>query len=68
MELVNQKIASGKTVEIEQKRKSMFASFMTGLARFLPTLIMLVMVYLIFEMQGVGKKEKYMIQKYQTMM
>ena len=58
MELVNQKIASGKTVEIEQKRKSMFASFMTGLARFLPTLIMLVMVYLIFEMQGVGKKGK----------
>ena len=36
MELVNQKIASGKTVEIEQKRKSIFASFMTGFVRFLP--------------------------------
>jgi len=58
MELVNQKIASGKTVEIEQKRKSIFASFMTGFVRFLPTLIMLGMAYLIFEMQGVGKKGK----------
>ena len=56
--LVKQKIASGKTVEIEQKRKSIFASFMTGFVRFLPTLIMLGMAYLIFEMQGVGKKGK----------
>ena len=30
MELVNQKIASGKTVEIEQKSKSLFARFMKG--------------------------------------
>ena len=56
--LVQEKVAEGNEIELVQKPKSILAQIPSFIVSFLPTLIMLALVIMIFKMQGLGEKGK----------
>ena len=64
IELVQQKSDNGIKIDLIQKERNVFVTIIRTLLSFLPTIILVVLVLMIFKMQGLGKKEKYMIQKH----
>lgn len=64
MNLVQSKVAEGNELELIQKPKSILAQIPSMIMSILPTAIMLALFIMIFKMQGLGEKVKYMmIQK-----
>ena len=58
IELVQEKVQEGNEIELIQKPKNVFLQIPSALFSILPTLLMLVVVILIIEMQGLGDKGK----------
>ena len=58
VELIQEKVENGNEIELIQNPRNAFISFIGGLVSFLPTIIMLVLAYMIIEMQGLGDKGK----------
>ncbi len=58
IELLHQKAEQGKEIKLTQKPKNVFLSIPTALFSILPTLLMLAVVILIIQMQGLGDKGK----------
>ena len=58
MELVQQKVAEGNEIELIQKPRSFFAELPSVIFSVLPTLIMVALFIMIFQLQGLGEKGK----------
>ena len=59
MELVNTKIDEGVfDVEIEQTSPNQFLSIMGNVVTYIPTIMLIVLIFLIFKMQGFGKSDR----------
>ncbi len=58
MELVQQKVAEGNEIDLNQKPKSFLSQIPSFVISFLPTAIMLALFIMIFKMQGLGEKGK----------
>ena len=58
IELVQRKVEEGNEIELIQNQKNILLSILSGIISFLPTIIMLVLVFLVIEMQGLGDKGK----------
>ncbi|MBR3134397.1 MAG: ATP-dependent zinc metalloprotease FtsH [Clostridia bacterium] len=58
VELIQEKVEKGNEIELIQNPRNAFISTIGGLISFLPTIIMLVLAYMIIEMQGLGDKGK----------
>ena len=58
MDLIQEQVGKGNEIELVQKPKSVLAQIPSILLSFLPTGIMLVLLVLIIQMQGLGEKGK----------
>ncbi len=58
IELIQEKVREGNEIELIQKPKNVFLQIPSALFSLLPTLLMLAVVILIIEMQGLGDKGK----------
>ena len=58
MELIQDKVQEGKQIELIQKDQNMFVIIMDRFFAFMPTIILIILVILIFKMQGLGDKGK----------
>ena len=58
IELIQNKVEEGKEINLIQKPRSIITTASEGIISFLPTLILLILVILIFQMQGLGDKGK----------
>lgn len=58
IELVQEKVNSGSNIKLIQKQKNIFVMILKTLFSFLPTIILVVLVLMIFKMQGLGEKGK----------
>ncbi len=58
IEYVQDQIKEGKTIELIQKEESPFLSIGSKLLSLLPTILLIVFVILLFQMQGLGEKGK----------
>ncbi len=58
IELIQEKVEEGKDIELIQKKQNAVISIAGGIMSMLPTLIMIALVLLVFQMQGLGDKGK----------
>ena len=58
IKLIQDKVAEGNEIELIQKPKSLFSTILSVMVSFFPTIIMVVLVVMIFKMQGIGEKGK----------
>ena len=58
IELVQDKSDSGIKINLIQKERNIFVSILRTLISFLPTIILVVLVLMVFKMQGLGEKGK----------
>ena len=58
IELVQDKSDSGVKINLIQKERNIFVSILRTLISFLPTIILVVLVLMVFKMQGLGEKGK----------
>ena len=58
IELLHEKAEQGKEIKLMQKQKNIFLTIPSALFSILPTLLMLAVVFLIIQMQGLGDKGK----------
>ena len=58
IEYVQDQIKEGKTIELIQKEESPFLTIGSKLLSLLPTILLIVFVVLLFQMQGLGEKGK----------
>ena len=58
IQYVQDQIKEGKSIELIQKEENAFISIGGKLLSFLPTIILLVLIVMIFQMQGLGDKGK----------
>ena len=58
IELVQEKVNNGSNIELIQKEKNIFINILGTIISFLPTIILVVLVLLMFKMQGLGEKGK----------
>ena len=58
IEYVQDQIKEGKTIELIQKEESPFLSVGSKILSLLPTILLIVFVILLFQMQGLGEKGK----------
>lgn len=58
IELIQDKVEEGKDIELIQKKQNAVVSIAGGIMSMLPTLIMIALVLLVFQMQGLGDKGK----------
>jgi cell division protease FtsH len=58
IELIQDEVEKGNEIELIQKQKNVFLTLPTTVLSVLPTLIMLALFVLIFQMQGLGDKGK----------
>ena len=56
--LVQNKVENGSAIELIQKENNIFITILKTLISFLPTIILLVLILMIFKMQGFGGKGK----------
>ena len=58
IELVQEKTLDGNDIELEQDKQNILLSIGSGIISFLPTLIMIALIVVLFQMQGLGEKGK----------
>ena len=58
IELVQEQVKEGKNIELIQKEESIFLTIGEKLLSFLPTIMLIVFLILIIQMQGLGEKGK----------
>ncbi|MBR1654245.1 MAG: ATP-dependent zinc metalloprotease FtsH [Clostridia bacterium] len=58
IDLVQEKVNSGSNIQLIQKQRNIFVMILRTLFSFLPTIILVVLVLMIFKMQGLGEKGK----------
>ena len=58
IELVQEKTLAGNDIELEQDKQNILLSIGSGIISFLPTLIMIALIVVLFQMQGLGEKGK----------
>ncbi|MBR3720254.1 MAG: ATP-dependent zinc metalloprotease FtsH [Clostridia bacterium] len=58
IDLVQEKVNTGSNIRLIQKQRNVFIVILRTLISFLPTIILVVLVLLIFKMQGLGEKGK----------
>ena len=58
IELIQQKTLEGNTIDLSQKPQNLLLSIGSGIVSFLPTLIMIALIFVLFQMQGLGDKGK----------
>ena len=58
IELVQEKVNNGSNIELIQKERSVFVTFLRTIISFLPTIMLIAVVVMIFQMQGLGEKGK----------
>ena len=58
IELVQDQVKEGKNIELKQKEESIILVIAEKILSFLPTILLIVFVILIFQMQGLGEKGK----------
>lgn len=56
IELIQKKVEDGNNIELIQKPRNTFITVFDSLFSFLPTILMLILFYVIIEMQGLGDK------------
>ena len=66
VELVQDKSNNGVNIEFNQKERNIFVSILRTLISFLPTIILVVLMFMIFKMQGLGEKGKVYDSETQT--
>ncbi len=62
VELIQDKVENGNNIELIQKQPNAFITIGKTLFSLLPTIMLVILFVLIFKMQGLGEKEKYMMQ------
>ena len=58
IELIQNKVESGNEIELIQNPRNFVATFSEGLISLLPTIVLVILVILIIQMQGLGDKGK----------
>ena len=58
IEYVQDKINTGSNIELIQKERNIFITIFRTLLSFLPTIVLIVLVVMVFKMQGLGEKGK----------
>lgn len=58
IELIQNKVESGNEIELIQNPRNFIATFSEGLISLLPTIVLVILVILIIQMQGLGDKGK----------
>ncbi len=58
IELVQEKTLTGNDIKLEQDKQNILLSIGSGVVSFLPTLIMIALIVVLFQMQGLGEKGK----------
>ena len=58
IELVQEKINNGSKIELIKKETNVFVTILRTLVSFLPTIVLIVLVLMVFQMQGLGEKGK----------
>jgi ATP-dependent Zn protease len=58
IEYIQDQIKDGKSIELVQKEENIFVTIGEKLLSLLPTIILLVLIVMIFQMQGLGEKGK----------
>lgn len=58
IELIQEKVQQGNEIELIQKKPNIFITIFSTLFSILPTLLLIVLFYLIYKMQGLGEKGK----------
>ncbi len=58
VELIQEKVKEGNEIKLNQVPRNMIGTAIEGIISFLPTIILLVLVVLILQMQGLGDKGK----------
>ena len=58
IDLVQEKVNNGSNIELIQKEKNVIVTILKTLLSFLPTIMLVVLLIMIFKMQGLGEKGK----------
>ncbi len=58
MEFINEQLQKNPDLKVEVKLPNQFISFLGNLLSFLPTILLVVLMIMIFQMQGLGEKGK----------
>ena len=58
MEFVNEQVKENKDLKVEIKTPNKFVSIMEGIFTYLPTILLIVFMYIIIKMQGFGENAK----------
>ena len=58
MEFVNEQVKENKELKVEVKTPNKFVSIMEGLLTYLPTILLVVFMYILIKMQGFGESAK----------
>ena len=58
IDLVQDKTNNGTKIELIQKERNIFVTFFRTILSFLPTIVLVVLVIMVFKMQGLGEKGK----------
>ncbi len=58
IELVQEKVNNGSKIELIQKETNVFVTIFRTLLSFLPTIVLVALVLMVFQMQGLGEKGK----------
>ncbi len=58
IELVQEKVKEGKTIDLEKKEENIFLAIGSKFFALLPTILIIIFMVLIFKMQGLGEKGK----------
>ena len=58
IELVQEKVNNGSKIELIQKETNVFVTILRTLLSFLPTIVLVALVLMVFQMQGLGEKGK----------
>jgi len=58
IELVQDKVNNGSKIELIQKETNVFVTIFRTLLSFLPTIVLIALVLMVFQMQGLGEKGK----------
>ena len=58
MEFVNEQLTQNPDMKVDLKQQSKLLSFAENIFSFLPTILLIVLMVMIFKMQGIGEKGK----------
>lgn len=58
IELVQEKVNNGSKIELIQKETNVFITIFKTILSFLPTIVLISLVFIVFQMQGLGEKGK----------